>query len=201
MTMSEKNVLLEQLRFVMQDWVSLSERQWQMFSGIFTPKSVAAGDHLLQPGDGEHDLWFVCDGLLRFYYLGEHGAESNKAFIETGFAGPLAASALGLPVIYGVEALEDSQLLAADFMTFRALFDEHPVFERFGRKLAELLLMRKELRTRSLLQQSATERYLSFKHEHPNLLRRVPQYQIASYLGITEVSLSRIKRELMALSA
>lgn len=196
--MTEKTPGFEQLRFAMREWVPLSDLQWQTFSGMFTQRSARAGEQLLYPGASQHELWFVCDGLLRFYYVGENGAESNKAFVTNGFAGPLAASALGLPVIYGVEALKDSVLLAADFVSFRMLFDEHPVFERFGRKLAELLLTRKELRTRSLLQQSATERYLTFKQIHPDLLALVPQYHIASYLGITEASLSRIKRNIKA---
>lgn len=196
--MAEKNPSLEQLRFAMREWVPLSDLQWRTFSGIFTQRFARAGEQLLHPGASQHELWFVCDGLLRFYYLGENGAESNKAFVTDGFAGPLAASVLDLPIVYGVEALEDSTLLAADFVSFRMLFDEHPVFERFGRKLAELLLTRKELRTRSLLQQSATERYLTFKQTHPDLLALVPQYHIASYLGITEASLSRIKRDINA---
>jgi hypothetical protein len=58
------------------------------------------------------------------------------------------------------------------------------------------LLVRKELRTRSLLQQNAKERYLSFLETYPNLADRIPQYQLASYLGITEVSISRIKNAL-----
>ena len=70
------------------------------------------------------------------------------------------------------------------------------MFERLGRKLIESLLVRKELRTRSLLQQSAKERYLSFLETYPHLVARIPQYQLASYLGITEVSLSRLKNSM-----
>lgn len=77
---------------------------------------------------------------------------------------------------------------------FVALFEQHPIFDRLGRKLAEWLLIRKELRARSLLQQQAKERYLDFEEQYPDLVKRVPQYHIASYLGITEVSLSRLKR-------
>ena len=194
--MTNQGHLYEHLRFAMREWVSLSDLQWRTFSSIFTEKSVAAREHLLYPGSTEHELVFVADGLLRFYYLSKDGVESNKAFVTGGnFAGPLAAAALNLPVIYGVEALEHTTLLAADFDAFTALFEEHPVFDRFGRKLAELILTRKELRTRSLLQQSATERYVEFRKQRPDLIGRVPQFHIASYLGITEASLSRIKRE------
>lgn len=144
-----------------------------------------------------HELMFVCSGLLRFYYLAEDGTESNKAFAaENDFAGPLAASYLDLPVIYGIQTLEPTTMLVANYYDFVALFDEHPVFDRLGRRLAEWFLVRKELRTRSLLQHQAKDRYLTFKERFPQITERVPQYHIASYLGITEVTLSRLKRSL-----
>ena len=189
----------ERMRDALKGWVSLSELQWQTLAAIFRVKQVEAHRHLFYPGSNEHELLFVYRGLLRFYYPAEDGSESNKAFVaENAFAGALAASALKLPVIYGVEALEDTTLLAAKLIDVTALYDEHPVFDRLGRKLTELLLTRKELRARSFLQQNARARYLDFLKEHPDLITRVPQYHIASYLGVTEVSLSRLKKEVLA---
>lgn len=197
-TMTEKSQAFEHLRFAMKDWVALSELQWQTFSNVFYEKKLQADEHLLQPGSTTYELIFVTEGLLRFYYLSEEGVESNKAFVTEGnFAGPLAASGLNLPIMYGVEALEDTIILAADLNEFNTLFEEHPVFDRFGRMLAELILRRKELRTRSLLQKTAKQRYIDFRKEYPDLLKRVPQFHIATYLGVTEVSLSRIKREVI----
>ena len=187
----------EQLRAAVADWVALTDRQWDTLAAIFHPRSVDDREHILLPGDHVHQLVFVCQGLLRFYYMTEEGSESNKAFIaEDTFAGPLAAFSLDLPVIYGVQALEPTTLLVADYTDFVQLFDLDPTFDRLGRRLAEWLLMRKELRTRSLLQQQAKERYLDFLQQFPDLAERVPQYHIASYLGITEVSLSRLRRNL-----
>lgn len=187
----------QQLRSAVNQWVKLTDQQWEQFAAIFTEKTVNPQEFILLPGDYVHELLFVCSGLLRFYYLSEDGTESNKAFIaEDTFAGPLAASVLKMPVIYGIEALEPTTLLVADYADFVGLFEEHPVFDRLGRKLAEWLLVRKELRTRNLLQYQAKDRYLAFKRQFPELAERVPQYHIASYLGITEVSLSRLKRSL-----
>lgn len=185
-----------QMQLAIDAWVTPTERQREILCGIFHVQKVEAGEYLLQPGDSQHELLFVCEGLLRFYYPAEDGSESNKAFVsDNTFAGALAASALNLPVIYGIEALEPTTLLVASIADFTELYDEHPVFDRLGRKLIELLLMRKELRTRSFMQKNAKERYLEFCRDHPDLLRRVPQYHIASYLGVTEVSLSRVKKK------
>ncbi len=188
-----------QLRAALAQWTELNDAEWIRFSGIFRPKSTPARIHIARPGDHIHDMVFVTSGLLRYYFIDQNGEENNKAFIaENSFAGPLASASLQLPIYYGVEALEQTEMLAASFADLQALYDEAIVFERLGRKFAEMLLMRKELRTRSLLMQTASERYRDFAAAHPDLLDRVPQYHIASYLGITDVSLSRLKRSLAA---
>lgn len=185
------------MRDAVAQWVSLSDLQFERFLGIFKRKDVPAQSSLLLPGDRVHELIFVASGLLRFYYLDEEGNESNKAFVaENEFAGPLASAALDLPVIYGIQALEPSSLLVARYADFSSLFEEDPLYDRLGRKFAELLLVRKELRMRSMLQKKAAQRYIEFRDQYPVLIQRVPQYHIASYLGITEVSLSRLRRSL-----
>lgn len=178
-------------------WVSLNDRQWSQLAAIFQSRTVNARQNILLPQTSVHEIYFVCHGLLRFYYLSDEGIESNKAFVaENSFAGALAAMNLNLPVIYGIQALEPTTYLVAQLQDFIDLYEQDYVFERLGRKFAEWILIRKELRMRSLLQQQARQRYISFMQNYPELISRVPQYHIASYLGITEVSLSRIKREL-----
>ncbi|MGI8504630.1 MAG: Crp/Fnr family transcriptional regulator [Hassallia sp.] len=187
--------LYQQMRTALVKWVDLAEPEWNLLASNFQVKTAQKQEYILLPGAKVHELYFVCSGLLRFYYITDDGMESNKAFIaENTFAGSLAAYNLDLPILYGVQALEPTMFLAASFSDFVALFEQHPIFDRLGRKLAEWLLIRKELRARSLLQQQATERYLDFVKQYPDLVKRVPQYHIASYLGITEVSLSRLKR-------
>lgn len=192
------NKELDQLRAAVGQMSHLDDNQWQRLAALFSMRLVPAQHHLLLPGDSVYELLFVTRGLLRFYYVDGEGDEANKAFIaESTFAGPLASSMLDLPVIYGVQALEETHLLVCDYRAFVALFEDDPVFERLGRKFAEQLLMRKELRMRSMLQQNARERYLDFVTQHPDLVQRIPQYHIASYLGITEVSLSRLRRSIL----
>ena len=186
-----------QVRTILAAGASLSTAQWDRFAKILHWRRVRAQEYIILPGSMQHELYFVCEGLLRVYYATDAGKEANKAFVpENSFAAPLAASALGLPLIYGVQALENSALAVASYAEFTALFEVDPVYDRLGRFIAETLLIRKELRMRSLLQQNATERYLEFARQFPDLLQRIPQYHIASYLGITEVSLSRLKGQL-----
>lgn len=191
----QASTLYQQMRIALVKWVDLAEQEWNLLTSNFRVKLVQKHEYITLPGAKIHELYFVCSGLLRFYYITDKGMESNKAFItENTFAGSLAAYNLDLPILYGVQALEPTITLTANFSDFVALFEQHPIFDRLGRKLAEWLLVRKELRARSLLQQQAQERYLDFVKQYPDLVKRVPQYHIASYLGITEVSLSRLKR-------
>ena len=186
-----------QLRQVINSWLTLDEYQWSLLASIFQVKTLKNKEYAALPDSEIHEILFVGEGLLRFYYIDEEGAESNKAFIaENDFACPVASAILRLPIFYGVQAIENTVLLSADYNQFIKLCDEHPIFERFGRKLNESLLVHKELRARSLLQKDAKDRYLEFIKFSPHLVQRVPQYHIASYLGVSEVSLSRIRNAL-----
>ncbi|HLR26832.1 MAG TPA: Crp/Fnr family transcriptional regulator [Fodinibius sp.] len=195
--MKNNKELYDQLRTTLKQWVDLPDAQWNELAAIFHPKTVAKDDYLLHTGDEVYELYYVGEGLLRIYYLNERGKESNKAFpAQGGFAGPLATALLKMPSRYGIQALEDSVLLTTQYDDYFNLLDQHPLFDRLGRKILEWLLGRRELREQSLLQQSAKERYLDFIERYSSLLNRIPQYHIASYLGITDVSLSRLRSEL-----
>ena len=183
-------------------WADLSDDQAAAFASLFAEREVAARALVALPGAADHDVLFVARGLLRFYYPADGGKESNKAFVAEGeFAGALAAAGLGVPILYGIEALEPTTVLSAPYTAFVALMDRDPAFERLGRKLAEFILMRKERRARSLLTQSAAERYLAFVEARPDLVQRVPLYHVASYLGVTDVHLSRVRRDVAGAQA
>lgn len=195
--MDEHINLFDRMRISLEEWTRLPDPQWEELASIFCKKTVLKDSYLLHPGDEVHEIYFVGRGLLRIYYINEEGKESNKAFpAEGGFAGPLASALTDLPSRYGIQALEDSELLAARYSDYFQLLDRHPAFDRLGRKIMEWLLGQRELREQSLLQKSAKERYLDFTEQYRGLLNRIPQYHIASYLGITEVSLSRLRSQL-----
>jgi CRP-like cAMP-binding protein len=193
----EDVALYLRMRQTLSQWADFEDREWNMLASIFRIRKAGKGDTLLKPGQTAKEILFVCSGLLRYFYRESDGREANKAFLyEDTFSSPLNACASDLAIGCGVEALEPTVILIADAMEFNALYDAHPVFDRMGRKLGEWWMARKELRTRAFQSQDARERYLDFIRMHGNLAQRLPQYHIASYLGITEVSLSRIRRGL-----
>ena len=173
----------------------LTEDEGRRLAAVFEARTLGAREPFALPGGAGHDVLFVHRGLLRFYYPSDGGKESNKAFVAEGeFAGALGAAALGVPPLYGIDALEASTVLVASCGALADLMDRDRALDRFGRRLAETILARKERRARSFMQQSAAERYADLVRSRPDLVQRVPQYEIASYLGITDVHLSRVRR-------
>jgi CRP-like cAMP-binding protein len=101
-----------------------------------------------------------------------------------------------MPSYFSVQSLADSELITFRYKDFQALYDRHVCWERLGRIIAEQLFINKETRERELLLLSAEARYRMFLERYGHLSGQIPQYHVASYLGITPVALSRIRRSL-----
>lgn len=176
--------------------VRLRDNELSELFTTFNAKEISSGHHLEKPGADKNSIFLVVSGLVRYYYLAEDGKEWNKAFISSGIMSTsFSQDFLNRPSPYGIQALENTTILIADYSSFESLYDKYHMIERLGRKIIENILIFKMNRERSFLTVSAKSRYEDFIEEYPSLLTRIPQYQIASYLGITEASLSRILRD------
>jgi CRP-like cAMP-binding protein len=152
------------------------------------------GDFLTRAGDVAREVGFVVTGLFRKVHVTPRG----KAIVR-GFGGP--GSVVGAyvslltstPSYLSVEALQDSELFVLNWGELNALYARHPSFQTIGRRLAEVTLLEREARAHELLTLSASERYARFRESHRDLLPNLRSYDIASYLGITPVSLSRLR--------
>ncbi len=172
----------------------VSDHARQAFSDALSPVSFRKGDYLVRAGEENGGLYFVARGLVRFVYVTEDGREFNKSFASEGtFVGCLRSMLTRQCCRFAIQALEDSEMLLLPNQARLALYQRFPEWERLGRLLAEQLALKKEAREAELLLDSAETRYRHFLAEHPDLAERLPQYHIASYLGITHVALSRIR--------
>ena len=99
----------------------------------------------------------------------------------------------GNPNNINIQALTDCSLLTVDYKQLVGLYDKHPMLERMARIIAETIFVVKEKREIELVTLDATQRYQIFKQEHPTLENLIPQYHIASYLGVSATQLSRIR--------
>ncbi|MCF6243220.1 MAG: hypothetical protein L3J74_18020, partial [Bacteroidales bacterium] len=114
-------------------------------------------------------------------------------FTNSNFVGAYSSLITGQKNLINIQCLTVCTLQVADFEEFAKLYDKYPKIERLFRKFAETKFLIKEKREIELVMLDASERYEIFQKEHPNLENLIPQYHIASYLGITPTQLSRIR--------
>ena len=156
--------------------------------------TLEKGEYFLMAGDVPQYIGFVISGLLRLFYIDSDGVEINKHFcVENTLAISYSAFLQREESKFYIQALEDTKLLAIDYETYVDLLDSHICWQIVARKLAQMLFILKEKRESEFLLDDAQHRYLQFLKDYPNLESRLSQYHIASYLGITPESLSRIR--------
>lgn len=189
---------LEQLKHIMTKMASIPEDEWEYFVQYLSERTFEKNDYLVRAGDVVNNFYFILNGLVRFFYCTEDGKEFNKHFaMENRFAGSFHSFILHMPCGFFVEALEQTTTIVLPNRVLHALYDRHACWERLGRKNAEQLLLIKEAREKELLLDSLEVRYQRFLQEFPGLADRIAQYHIASYLGVTDVALSRIRKKII----
>lgn len=150
---------------------------------------------LLNVGDKWDKLFYIHRGIVRLFYTDMEGREFNKAFFWEGHCiWPVAPRDRNEDVLFSIAALEDVTVLECSFQRVYDILRNHGQWEAFALPFAETLVEQKFVREHDFLLLSARERFEEFSQAHPNIVRRIPDYHLASFLGITNVSLSRIKR-------
>lgn len=181
----------------LQQFTQLPDHQLEKIKPSLKLQTVPHGEHLDRSGDIPVNLAFIIQGLFRYYYITLDGDDMTKSFRGEGeFIGAYSALVQRKAMDYSIEALEDSELLIFPFDTFIRLSQSDFHWQRFHLKMLERLYLIKEQRERDLLLYDAQTRYLAFLEAYPGIEQRVKQYHIATYLGITPVSLSRIRQQL-----
>jgi CRP-like cAMP-binding protein len=159
--------------------------------------SVKKGTFLIQKGDVCRHSFFVESGLLRQYSIDKKGKEHIIQFApENWFMTDRESVYFKQPSQYFIQAQEISNILLIDENFINQLSKKYPTFIAFNNMLLHNHIRNLQKRINQLLSATAEERYLDFIKVYPNLLLRVPQTMIASYLGITPESLSRVRKEL-----
>ncbi len=185
------------LRKHIQKRITLSDEEFNRCASFFTRRKIRKKQFLLQEGEVCKHGAFVERGCLRLYTVDRNGEEHIVQFaIEDWWISDLQSFLSGAPSIYTIDALEDSEVLLLEKEERDKLFEAEPKLERFFRLLHEANYVASHRRIEESLAASAEERYLAFLKTYPALVQRIPQSQIASYLGITPQSLSRIRKEL-----
>jgi CRP-like cAMP-binding protein len=185
---------LERFRHSVPDQVSIPQAEWEYVLPHLVERGFEKNEYLANAGEVVDNFYFILTGLVRFFYSTQNGKEFNKNFVmEAGFAGSFHSLVLGAPCGYFIQALERTNTIVLPNRLLRELYERHPCWECLGRRNAENLALVKEAREKELLLDSLETRYRRFMAEFPGLADRIPQYHIASYLGVTDVALSRMR--------
>lgn len=192
--MNERSADRARLAATLRQLAEIPEAELGRALDLFRPASLRRDEHLLRAGEVPATIAFLVSGILRLYYLDEAGNEYTKSFCcAPDLVGAYSALLLDEPSRLFIQALEDASLLVADYGEYRRLAAGHGCWQTVNLRIAETLFIKKEKREAALLLDDAEARYRQFQAEYPRLEGRVRQRHIASYLGITPVSLSRIR--------
>ncbi len=164
---------------------------------MLQPKKIRKRQYYLQEGDICKNVAFVTKGCLRSYNVDQNGHEYIIQFaIEDWWMSDMESFSKQKPAVVNIDALEHTDVLMIAKPDLDRLLIEVPKFERFFRILAENAIIAHQTRIRESIALYASERYSNFVARYPKMAQRLPQTQIAAYLGITPEFLSKIRSEL-----
>ncbi|MCM3878654.1 MAG: Crp/Fnr family transcriptional regulator [Vicinamibacterales bacterium] len=187
--------MFEQIEASLARCLPLSEPDWRTFRSCLTRKRFGRRQGLATPGENPACELFVEQGCLRVYCTTDDGLDRNLLFApEESWISHGLMQASEPHALVGIDAVEDSEVLMIDNAAKERLCTGTPRFERLFRLLAERSLELLQQRLILSMQHTAEGRYLEFKRHYPQLDRRLPQYHVAGYLGISPEFLSKIKK-------
>ncbi len=186
--------MFEKLKESIHEHVELTDEEWEMCKKSFRPKRMLKRQFLLQEGDVCRDLAFVEKGALYSYNVDSKG---NQHVIRFAFEGwwmaNLESFFTNTPTRLNIEVLENSELLILDKANHEKLLDELPAYERYHRIIIQNAYVALQQRVENALGQTAEEKYALLVELSPEFLNRVPLNLVASYLGVSPETLSRVR--------
>lgn len=177
-------------------YISLTEEEKNVLLTLDLFRSQSKGAVLLREGQKSNESYFVLKGCIRVYYMIE-GEEKTTAFYTEMDALTPHCVIQNTPSDYFVSCVEDSILLVSNVDMTEEVNRKFPKFDLMCRMLSEELLAKKQLDFDEFKTSSPEQRYLNLLNKRPDLIQRVPQHQLASFLGIKPQSLSRLRARIM----
>ena len=184
-----------ELKIFFEQYGQLSTEGIEELTAKFKPKKVKKGELLLIQGQVCNKVYFIKKGCLRLYYIANDVEITVWFSFENNSAIELSSFLSGKPSDYFLEAIEDSEIGSLHKSALTNLYERHPELERIVRVFWEDVILHLLKRLTALQKDSAEKRYLDLMNQ-PIYLQRIPQKYLASYIGVTPTSLSRIRKNI-----
>lgn len=189
--------MFEQIDANVAKHIQLTSKEVDIFHSLLKIKKYKKKEFLLQGGDICHFTGFINKGCIKNYILDDKGHEFIMYFsIEDWWVGDISSFYEQKPGYLFIETIEDTELVSLDFHSNEKLLNEIPKFERFFRILIQRSMTTLQQRFFNTLAKPAEDRYLEFIKKYPQIVQRVPQQLIASYIGVTPEFLSKVRHKI-----
>lgn len=183
-------------RKYLENKITLTNEDYELIESVSLFKKLRKRQYLLQAGDVFRFHAFVCKGFLRNYHVDEKGQEHIMQFApENYWTGDGESMDSGLPSKYNIDAIEESEILLLKKEDFEMIRKTIPAFNDFVNEMLKknAVVLRERIHVNISL--SAEEKYSNFISKYPSLSNRVPLHMIASYLGLSAETLSRVRSQ------
>lgn len=175
----------------------ISDEEFDYFKSLFVPKKLRKRQYFMQEGDVCKYQAFVNKGLLRSYTVDDKGSEHILQFASEGWwMADLSSYLNNEPSFLNMDALEDAELLLLSKTSWEQAMEKIPALEHYFRIIIQNHLVATQKRLLQSLAETAEEKYNRFRKVYPECVQRVPQHMIASYLGVTRETLSRVRKQM-----
>jgi CRP-like cAMP-binding protein len=175
----------------------LSPEEIEAIVETMTIKKYKKGSVLLKEGQISTEVYFVLDGCVRQYYLVDGNEKTNNFFTEEQWVISINSFSQNNPSNHFLDCSMDSSLVVGNRVKEESLYKRFPKFETVSRKVIEKVFAEQQEIMSSYITDTAEQRYLKLLKTRPDLFQKIPQYQIASYVGVKPESLSRIRKRLL----
>lgn len=191
------NIPGEYLRTILEKYTKIPDSEWNKIAGKLKTLHMDEHEFFIMQGDKPERMALITSGIFRVFCITESGDEKTLAFRTKGqFLAAYTPFIENKDTWYSIQALEAGELIYFRLKDYKRLSSGHPCWEKVAKEYILQIFIEKEKRERAFLTEDAKTRYLHFKEEYSDLEQRIHKFYIASYLGISPVSLSRIRSKI-----
>jgi len=189
---------MEQFKEFVKQRIDVTEEELNDIVSRYQVRKIKKKEYFLRAGEVCHHEAYVISGLFKSFYVTADGIEHILQFaIEDWWIGDIASFNYQEPALQNIQALENSVVLTLSKKNKDKLYEDHPIFEKLSRIMAQRAQIASQHRIISSIGFTAQERYLDFIKRYPKIYPRISNMQLASYLGVTQEFLSRLKRQIL----